>query len=68
MLNLSSSKFFEVNTVALLRVQIWLTLSQLYEDDARIGHQQFDLKLTNRVKMSMVCAISLVLYPVSSLI
>lgn len=29
-------------------------LSQLYEDDARIGHQQFDLKLTERVKMSMV--------------
>ncbi|KAJ7208168.1 muts domain V-domain-containing protein [Mycena haematopus] len=26
----------------------------LYEDDARIGHQQFDLKLTQRVKMSMV--------------
>lgn len=27
---------------------------QLYEDDARIGHQEFDLKLTQRVKMSMV--------------
>ncbi|CAK5264723.1 unnamed protein product [Mycena citricolor] len=27
---------------------------ELYEDDARIGHQQFDLKLTSRVKMSMV--------------
>ncbi|KAF8694706.1 hypothetical protein AX14_001931 [Amanita brunnescens Koide BX004] len=27
---------------------------ELYEDDARIGHQEFDLKLTNRVKMSMV--------------
>lgn len=27
---------------------------QLYEDDARIGHQEFDLKLTNRVKMCMV--------------
>ncbi|KAF9528358.1 muts domain V-domain-containing protein [Crepidotus variabilis] len=27
---------------------------ELYEDDARIGHQQFDLKLTNRVKMCMV--------------
>ncbi|KAF6764079.1 DNA mismatch repair protein msh6 [Ephemerocybe angulata] len=26
----------------------------LYEDDARIGHQEFDLKLTSRVKMSMV--------------
>lgn len=30
---------------------------QLYEDDARIGHQEFDLKLTERVKMSMVRAI-----------
>ncbi|KDR79956.1 hypothetical protein GALMADRAFT_242120 [Galerina marginata CBS 339.88] len=27
---------------------------ELYEDDARIGHQEFDLKLTGRVKMSMV--------------
>ncbi|KJA23091.1 hypothetical protein HYPSUDRAFT_40213 [Hypholoma sublateritium FD-334 SS-4] len=27
---------------------------ELYEDDARIGHQEFDLKLTNRVKMCMV--------------
>ncbi|PSS36954.1 hypothetical protein PHLCEN_2v1170 [Hermanssonia centrifuga] len=27
---------------------------ELYEDDARIGHQEFDLKLTQRVKMSMV--------------
>ncbi|KAM5536095.1 hypothetical protein V8D89_010194 [Ganoderma adspersum] len=27
---------------------------ELYEEDARIGHQQFDLKLTQRVKMSMV--------------
>lgn len=27
---------------------------ELYEDDARIGHQLFDLKLTSRVKMSMV--------------
>ncbi|KAG1898499.1 muts domain V-domain-containing protein [Suillus fuscotomentosus] len=26
----------------------------LYEDDARIGHREFDLKLTQRVKMSMV--------------
>lgn len=26
----------------------------MYEDDARIGHQEFDLKLTQRVKMSMV--------------
>ncbi|KAF7971488.1 hypothetical protein HWV62_20944 [Athelia sp. TMB] len=29
--------------------------SQLYEDDARIGHTEFDLKLTQRVKMSMEC-------------
>lgn len=28
---------------------------ELYEEDARIGHQEFDLKLTQRVKMSMVC-------------
>ncbi|KAF8518415.1 DNA mismatch repair protein Msh6 [Hysterangium stoloniferum] len=27
---------------------------ELYEDDARIGHRVFDLKLTQRVKMSMV--------------
>ncbi|TRM62248.1 muts domain V-domain-containing protein [Schizophyllum amplum] len=27
---------------------------ELYEDDARIGHQEFDLKITARVKMSMV--------------
>lgn len=27
---------------------------QLYEEDARIGHREFDLKLTHRVKMSMV--------------
>ncbi|EGO03735.1 hypothetical protein SERLA73DRAFT_119383 [Serpula lacrymans var. lacrymans S7.3] len=27
---------------------------QLYEDDARVGHTEFDLKLTQRVKMSMV--------------
>ncbi|KAI5122644.1 hypothetical protein M0805_008727 [Coniferiporia weirii] len=27
---------------------------ELYEDDARIGHQEFDLKLTDRVKMAMV--------------
>lgn len=32
-----------------------LTSPQLYEDDARIGHRDFDLKLTQRVKMSMVC-------------
>ncbi|KIM91619.1 hypothetical protein PILCRDRAFT_810908 [Piloderma croceum F 1598] len=27
---------------------------ELYEDDARVGHTEFDLKLTQRVKMSMV--------------
>lgn len=27
---------------------------ELYEDDARIGNQEFDLKLTDRVNMSMV--------------
>ncbi|KAI0295767.1 muts domain V-domain-containing protein [Russula brevipes] len=27
---------------------------ELYEEDARIGHREFDLKLTTRVKMSMV--------------
>ncbi|KAI8866042.1 hypothetical protein GQ42DRAFT_104655, partial [Ramicandelaber brevisporus] len=27
---------------------------ELYENDARIGHQQFDLKLTDRVNMCMV--------------
>ncbi|KAF8556832.1 DNA mismatch repair protein Msh6 [Imleria badia] len=27
---------------------------ELYEEDARIGHRDFDLKLTHRVKMSMV--------------
>jgi DNA mismatch repair protein MSH6 len=27
---------------------------QLYEEDARTGHREFDLKLTQRVKMSMV--------------
>lgn len=27
---------------------------ELYENDAAIGHQEFDLKLTDRVKMSMV--------------
>ncbi|KAG8216932.1 muts domain I-domain-containing protein [Butyriboletus roseoflavus] len=31
-----------------------LTYPQLYEEDARIGHREFDLKLTHRVKMSMV--------------
>ncbi|KAI0822933.1 DNA mismatch repair protein Msh6 [Trametes gibbosa] len=27
---------------------------ELYEEDARVGHREFDLKLTHRVKMSMV--------------
>lgn len=27
---------------------------ELYEEDARIGHREFDLKLTERVKMCMV--------------
>lgn len=27
---------------------------ELYEDDALLGHQEFDLKLTDRVKMKMV--------------
>ncbi|KAK7056522.1 DNA mismatch repair protein msh6 [Paramarasmius palmivorus] len=27
---------------------------ELYEDDARVGHREFDLKLTERVKMCMV--------------
>jgi DNA mismatch repair protein MSH6 len=32
---------------------------ELYEDDALIGHQEFDLKLTDRVKMKMVSALVL---------
>lgn len=32
---------------------------ELYEGDALIGHQEFDLKLTDRVKMKMVCFRSL---------
>ena len=34
----------------------WLLTSsfQLYEEDAIVGHREFDLKLTQRVKMSMV--------------
>jgi DNA mismatch repair protein MSH6 len=27
---------------------------ELYEEDAQIGHQEFDLKLTERVRMKMV--------------
>lgn len=27
---------------------------ELYENDAQIGHSEFDLKLTDRVKMKMV--------------
>ena len=50
-------KFFEVFIFLLVRRYNKSTrfpLSQLYEDDAKIGHQEFDLKLTNRVKMCMV--------------
>ena len=32
---------------------------ELYEDDALIGHTQFDLKLTDRVKMKMVSSLRL---------
>jgi hypothetical protein len=39
-------------------------LSQLYEDDAKIGHQEFDLKLTNRVKMCMVRVICEIAEPI----
>jgi hypothetical protein len=35
-----------------------LLLTQLYEEDARIGHREFDLKLSQRVKMSMVSQLS----------
>jgi MutS domain I len=35
-------------------LSIHLSYIQLYEEDARIGHREFDLKLTQRVKMSMV--------------
>ncbi|KAI6129543.1 muts domain V-domain-containing protein [Pisolithus croceorrhizus] len=38
--------------------QVWAEFTpfekQLYEEDARVGHREFDLKLTQRVKMSMV--------------
>jgi DNA mismatch repair protein MSH6 len=34
-------------------------INQLYEEDARIGHREFDLKLTQRVKMSMVSSCSI---------
>lgn len=30
---------------------------ELYEKDAEIGHNEFDLKLTDRVKMKMVSLI-----------
>jgi hypothetical protein len=36
-------------------------VTQLYEEDARIGHREFDLKLTQRVKMSMVSPSGVVL-------
>jgi len=50
-------KFFEVFMFLLMCRYNKLTEFQpfeLYEDDAKIGHQEFDLKLTNRVKMCMV--------------
>lgn len=31
---------------------------ELYEDDARIGHEKFDLKLTDRVRMKMVSRVA----------
>jgi len=40
--------------VCLISPALQLKIQQLYEDDARIGHQQFDFKLTSRVKMCMV--------------
>ena len=51
---LDNSKFYEVNDSNEGTPYQLLTSVQLYEDDARIGHQDFDLKLTSRVKMSMV--------------
>lgn len=51
------SKFLEVWSLP-IRVSpcsvINLFPTQLYEEDARVGHREFDLKLTQRVKMSMV--------------
>lgn len=32
----------------------WLLSAELYEEDADIGNQHFDLKLTGRVRMRMV--------------
>ena len=48
------SKFYEVCFVRPWFDVIFDPVHQLYEDDARIGHQEFDLKITSRVKMSMV--------------
>ena len=39
---------------------------ELYEEDARIGHQEFDLKLTQRVKMCMVSRIAMTSHSVYS--
>lgn len=36
---------------------------ELYENDAMIGHQEFDLKLTDRVKMKMVRELTVALTP-----
>ena len=48
------SKFYEVCFVRPWFDVVSDPVYQLYEDDARIGHQEFDLKITSRVKMSMV--------------
>ncbi|KAI9438563.1 DNA mismatch repair protein Msh6 [Lactarius indigo] len=51
------------DTVAYYSLAQWFGLTrntplskflELYEEDARVGHREFDLKLTQRVKMSMV--------------
>ncbi|KAI0049216.1 DNA mismatch repair protein Msh6 [Auriscalpium vulgare] len=42
------------DTVLFFQKGSHLNSPQLYEEDARIGHREFDLKLTQRVKMSMV--------------
>ena len=47
-------KFLEVRLKLYLPNAVNTISTQLYEDDARIGNQVFDLKLTQRVKMSMV--------------
>ena len=49
-----SRKFLEVSITQLPRHHSPVPSFQLYEEDAIIGHREFDLKLTQRVKMSMV--------------